>query len=347
MKCKLLIMCILVLVCTSCYEEFDIHPVSSNKLCMHGKIFAGDTIRLEIKVSSMWDEVPPSLKDTSKLNAELYVNGRFKENFKVRAIYTSNLDYRIEALALGAKYRPQEGDRIKIIVKHQDYGEVMGETEVPKAVKISDFECKVKSMRQLKRNNLPYGIQYSDSIVYLECELEANIEFEDPVETANYYGFRVVNGESMLSHLYSIYIDDPILEEYINPIDVLFNEQGFPRYLGGDTRFSAFSDHSFNGERKKVSIKCNFYCYELPKNTPQPLMMRFGLVSLTKESFDAALSEWNIFNSYKRDLGELGLGSYIWLASNVSTSGGYLYATSVDARYADLDSVVRKYYLEH
>lgn len=210
---------------------------------------------------------------------------------------------------------------------------------MPKAVKISNIECNVKSFSPLKRSE-------NDSLVYCDLDIWIDVEFDDPVGESNFYS---LSGgmQGYMPQFANFDIEDPIFKEYLNPLDVLYAENMGTNLFGVSPKFHHFADHSFDGKRKKFTLTRTNSAYAFYLDGRKSQKASINLYSETKESFDVMLSMWNYIFSYKKDLSELGLGGYIWLASNVSTSGGYVVSRSKDIQYVDVDRVVRKYYEEH
>lgn len=343
MKFNIFIISVLVLLCTGCYEEFDINPEAQVRMCMIGNVNAGKQVSVRVRLSSTWNDDSPCLIDTADLRVELFVNGQFTENLKINSVYRYKQPYTVEHIELNSQYCPKEGDHVEVVASCKNYGEVRGETEIPKAIKIRSVACKLKSCKYLTSSELPKFEKLNDSTAFFNVELDVDVEFQDPQGVANYYSLIGVYSQPITGNIVS---DDPIFYEYLNPIDESICKYSPLLILGGNSRFSYFSDNSIDGQIKKISMSYHCIHYALNKKTATPDLFQVNLSSVTKETFDAELSIWNNRFSYKNQLSEAGLGEYIWLVSNVSTSGGYIRGVSTDKQSVDIDSIVRKYYIE-
>lgn len=356
---------LIILSCTGCYEEFNLKPEGEPKLCLYSCATAGQPLSAFVAVSHIWGTEKISQKEVIDTDVKLYVNDSFIETLTYDGSHSDSEYY----LAFRAKYIPKERDRIRIVALNKKYGETSGETTVSNYVHISDIKCEVMDFTKLPHTTpgiVSDKVYDYSNCIFCDVTLSITIEFEDPANEVNFY---------KLGHKHDLYDEkggiistldpsasqeskdywrkywtvastsckDPIFSEYIDPIDKLFAE-GENSTADGGINLDIFSDNTISGQRRSMEIKWVCSRYPLPLDETNPYKVKISLSSISKEVFEGELSLWNLRNSYKKDLAKIGLGNYIWVASNVSSNGGYVGSSADDYILVDIYGEILKYY---
>ncbi len=342
MRINLILISILALLCTGCYEEYNINLKDKGepRMCMSADVNNGVPVVAYIGLSHLWGEDYNEKIKSDEVEVKLYADGRYVEDL-VEEVDRRNDSESNKVYKYISTYIPHQGEKICIVTTHPKYGEVRGETQVPVAVKISNLECILTSCRRIPKREIPEWVEYNDSNAYFDFQLEVNVEFDDPADEVNFYNLSC-SWDFVWGIESSISVEDPIFNEYLSPMLIAYINEVVRRGLEGGRDMKMFSDYSINGKRKKFKMIWRHSMYVLPLYEVRAPKTFVELQSLSEYTFKGKLSLFNYLYSYKRDLAELGLGEYIWVASNVSTSGGYISSVSSDRCYVDIDSIVRK-----
>lgn len=309
-KTHALLLFLLTLLLTGCYEDFDPKIDTEPVLCLNSLITAGEQIN--VRVSRTWvytDEAGTKDHSVSDATVSIYANG----------------------IPVDSGYLPAEGDRIRIHAFSPKYGEAEAEVTVPVATGISgsDYSCTVT---ELSATQYPAtGIR-----AHVRFDIRMSIDLQDRGETDDFHRLthrtfdkgggtytktRSAVGADLSGGNFEAL--DPVFYQQVDPFeDVMY----------GSYHTMFFSDRLYNGEVKPLTFgfsNCTFY---ISNWDGDPVDLECGW-EITLFSISESYYNWLAYSDQESgiifgDFTDVGLAEPIWAYSNVSTGAGVVAAQS-------------------
>ena len=317
---------------TSCYTDFEPDLESTPVVCLNSRIIAGSKIKAEVTRTWRYSEGNPASEHLNiYLNdseVALYVNDRFEEDLELG---NDTVNWHEIKPVFKAKYIPQEGDKIKLVVTNKTYGNAEAEVTVPHAVDIEKVETKV-SNEEISENS---DTKYSSTF-----DMLVNVSFTDPANSVNYYLFDIERGsfeDAMEFDFYPEYDNvresvvispdysrEPLFSEHITPIETVISD--------GYGLYTVFSDRQISGKHYTLDIptECGYnWSNEDRIDVERRCTIDVNLYHISPEYYKYMLSLWAATEGISGALGDVGLGQPVWEFSNVSTGAGIVAAAAV------------------
>ena len=313
---KKLIISLLPVLLTGCYETFTPDIYVKPVLCMNSLITAGQPIT--VQVSHTWlytDEAADRDHSVPDAVVTIIVNGEVKD----------------------ADYLPQEGDTVRLIAESPTYGKAEAEVTVPYAVPVDALRWKAVITDQWV-NHVEEWKMHAD----LSFNLKAEIDIDDVAETEDYYRFSYLGfyhssaSEDITTDNGDIYYYDQCfmtLGQFDYDAEPIFSEHigVFESIMGGDAYgFTFFTDRQFSGKTYPLHLQFNDCRYYVESRTWEPLLLDCGFIftvhKVSKSYYDWVNYVWHREDDPFADITEAGFGDPIWAYSNVSTGAGVVAA---------------------
>lgn len=305
---------LLIILITSCKEEFDDIPDIGRKIVINGLITTDSLLNVRIGKSTYINDISGNsgneLNDLDSAKVQIYMNGTLIDSLNHVPFYSFYLwnvfnsgNYRSKSVF------PKPGHQYTIIAKVYNIPEASTIITIPDLVSI----VKVDTSRII----LSPG-SYINSNEGFICK----IEFVDPANRSNYYMFNIreiVNKDCATpNNNLEFYCLDPFVEEKL--------------FSGIKNEGIAFSDKLFNGQRHTLSviIKREVLSIYSPGNKQT---ICFRLYSITEEFFQYIKN----LNLYNKNLGN-PLAEPVMIYSNIKGGYGMVTGASVSS-----DSIVFQY----
>lgn len=314
---KKIIIAILPLIFCGCTENFIPQLEEQPVLCINSLITAGQPVEISVSRTFMYTDYSPDVDYKVKdADVALFVNGEQKP----------------------ADYRPNEGDRLRVVADSPTYGHAEANVTVPesvgiKAVKVKPSVSKINKKVISETQGVTIDISFS---------LMIELEIEDSPRTDNYFNLDLKlfpswnndypflpepeEGEtSIIFNPGSLDYDiEPIFSEHIGVLEAI---------VDGDVYgYNFFTDRQFSGSTYTLHLyypKCNFRL-----NAPRfnddlldcGMEINFNTISLSYYNWLNYL--WLSNESFQSVIIDAGLGNQFWAYSNVSTGAGVVAAQS-------------------
>lgn len=334
-KYLLLLISVLTMSLTSCYEEFEPDIESTPVLCMNSEITPGDSINLFLTRTWRWSEGDQKKIDVEVRDAEvrLFVNGKYEETLTRTTIHTGmgfDSPYPEERECYQSRYRPKSGDEIRIEASTSEYGDAFAEAKVPFPVPIDRVEPQFQSLIAL-------GDTTGFPAVSDRCEFKMRLKlltyFTDPADSVNYYDFSVststysnYDGEAQayIGSAYPIFSDEPIFTEHVSVLESVIAET---------SGYTIFSDRQINGKTYPLRTgfdNLSFYYFNpLDLEAPKECGIKISLRHIDQIYYKHVISLWEANDAIVGSLGGVGLAPAVYPYSNVSTGAGVVAAYAV------------------
>lgn len=321
---KKIIISLLPLGMTGCYQDIDLNLNVEPVLCMNSLITAGRPI--EVQLSHTWLYTDQSAADdhwVTDATVTIVVNGDVCD----------------------ADYIPQEGDTIRLIAESRRYGRAEAEVTVP-------FAEPIKSVTV---QPIVEGVQLYDKDFkmdgFVKFSINADVELADNAATDDFYRFSYlafytsssgnddqwdpVTNPRPYSYLYWGVLQaeaEPIFSEHIGV---------FESIMGADAYgFTFFTDRQFSGRIYTLHIQFAGCYYLVQSKEWQPDLLDCGyeltLHKVSKSYYDWANYVWHSEDDPFGDISEAGFGDPIWAYSNVSTGAGVVAAQAISSYTVNL-----------
>lgn len=320
---------------TSCVKYVDLeHLRPDPKLVLNS--VAQPNVPLTATVSRTWfytDDHPNVTIEDARVS--LYVNGQYVEDmswYEEESEYNSVGYYR-------SAYKPSEGDKLRLEVRKQGFGDVSAECVVPvkpELLKLEAVKEQYAGSYGFTGYRTIYRTTFKDSPREDDCYLIRGLRGEPVYEYDEETGERVFTGKYSWGSTSFDYTDEPVFKNKVSVLDEVFGNDWLSGYNG-----RPFSDELINGMEYTLKLTNNYYggyypSYppgpdeEEPGNTP-PSYMKIYLYTLSEPYYQylTALAEL-ADGSLNNDLVGAGLAEPIRVGSNVAGGTGIFGAATVD-----------------
>lgn len=331
--------CIVSLLLTSCYEDFNPDINIEPKLCINSLITAGEPI--EVKVSHTWLYTDPTSENDHSVDdasVTIYVNGT----------------------AQAEDYIAQEGDEIRIVAKSNLYGEAEATVTVPVSTPIAHVKCtpRVTNVYSLNipraENDYDIVSQYAD----ITFDILIELTIEDKSATDKYFHYDCIGyhkgtepddafGNPIISSNFYlgtfIYEAEPIFAEHIGLLESISGMDAWG--------FTFFTNRQFTG--KSYTLNLRYTSANVSVNTigdindAMDFEMELYLSSVSMSYYNWANYEWQMDSGLIGDLGNIGFCDPVWGYSNVSTGAGVVAAQSLSTYTLNLHDYLYDALMEH
>lgn len=248
---RIIYICSLVITITACSKEIDLeHLRPTPRLVLNSVVIVGEPVTASLSRTWFYTEDHPdvSIKDGE---VKLYVNDEFVEQMVWK---DGSLGKGIPGLYF-AEYKPNIGDKLKIIAKAENYNEVFAETILPESVPIKAFKVEHESESE-------GAWVYSRDIFY--------VTFQDMPARSDYYliyfevGYPDWNEEGYTgtyswSSIWLDHVDDPLFTSDISALDKVLDNYWLSSKYG-----RVFTDDWISGQEYTLRLPGG------PNYAPQP-----------------------------------------------------------------------------
>ena len=328
--------CVLSLLFTGCFEEFDPGIEQPSVLFVNALIHPGETLKVDVTHTWAWTE-SDKITDVNVRDAQvrLYVNGEYAENLKYEE--TDSIDRYGEPIIIAGYYGayiPREGDNIRIEAECEAYGRADAEVTVPHAVDINRVEMTL--------SNYFEWTDWNDELEY-NFDLNSLVYFTDPAAETNYYMFEVafddpvrVDDDGLVGVIYTPFIDysrEPLFSEHMTVLDWVLD--------GATYNYSFFTDRQISGKEYALHIPIERVMVTTTTRDVDMELEHYGvnltLYSISRSYYDYLMSVWMDDEGANASLGVLG--NPVFPVSNVSSGAGVVASTARSTMHVELASL--------
>lgn len=328
---KKIIISLLPVLLTGCYETFtpdvDVKPV----LCMNSLITAGKPI--DVRVTRTWlfsDEEASRDHWVTDAVVTIIVNGEVKD----------------------ADYIPGEGDTVHLIAESETYGRAEAEVTVPYAVPVEAVRWKAIITDQWSSDDDGWDMQAN-----LSFNLNAELDITDVAATDDYYRFSYLGfynsgveiGDSYPDVDYTSDLSYMTLGEFNYDAEPIFSEHigVFESIMGADAYgFTFFTDRQFSGKTYPLHLQYTDCRYYVKSQQWESQLLDCGFTftihKISKSYYNWANYVWHREDDPFTDITEAGFGDPIWGYSNVSTGAGVVAAESTSTCQINLSEFLEE-----
>lgn len=310
---------ILLLICSSCYNEIDLDKYRDQEgkdlLTLNSMINPDSIITIFATKTAYYtdEETTHRFEYVKDLNIELAINDKISQTMNMqvdttgRIYYTSNL-------------RANAGDKIEYTTTYKSK-QVSGYDYCPHKVEIESVATRVEGPMIYDSNN-SYIIHY-------------DIKFNDPQKKSNYYYLEIqdtVGG--MITRVSSyIYEDEFVFQQLQNQIQALVPAWEFPVITGGSGL--PFSDYAIDGKSYTLKIKEIYPAYFAINK--QMLGREIKLFAISENYYKYLVSILcNMNNIDFNGIINIGMSNPIAIYSNINGGVGIVGAYNLDAQHINL-----------
>lgn len=326
-----LIIFLLPICFTACYEDFTPEVGTEPVLCMNSLITAGEPVEVQLTHTRLYTD---SDADCTVTDATLsvFANGELQD----------------------ASYIPAEGDLIRLVADSPVYGHAEAEVRVPVCVPVKHLEWKPE-VKDLWTDDVPGWAM--NAVVSFSVRMELTID--DPQAQDNYYRL-----SSQWFYHSGNYVDTEVVpdpdEEVTDKVlfspgslqydaEPIFSEHIgiFDHVMGGDTTgFTFFTDRQFSGRSYTLHLHYADGSYAVNSRQYDPELLDCGLSvalhTVSESYYDWVNYQWQRDNGPLGDISDMGLGDPLRGYSNVSSGAGVVAAQSYVEYTICLDSFLKK-----
>lgn len=326
---KKIIISLLPVLLTGCYETFTPHIDVTPVLCMNALITAGQPINVQVSRSWLFsDQAADEDHSVSDAVVSIIVNGELKD----------------------ADYIPQEGDTVHLIAESRTYGKAEAEVTVPYAVPIDAVRWKPTATRLWVDNVDGWEMQAD-----LTFNLNAELDITDVADSEDYYRFSYLGFYHSGVDQDDDYFDDHYFSEYCfmtlgqfqTDAEPIFSEHigVFESIMGGEAYgFTFFTDRQFTGKTYPLHLQFNDCRYFVRSQTWEPLLLDCGFTftihRISRSYYDWVNYAWHREDDPFSDIIDAGFGEPIWGYSNVSTGAGIVAAEATSTYQINLSEFI-------
>lgn len=329
----------IMLLLSSCYEEFTPNIDTKPVLCLNSLITAGEPIHVDVTHTWLYTDLEGA-KDHAVNDAivKIYANGEL----------------------IDSNYIPSEGDKIMITADSESYGHAEAEVTVPHATSIKEVRFTPHLISSWSNESDHWFINSS-----YDFNVDIQLDIDDPGDAENYYRFSYLSfNQGELDYNSGITTPDTSKEYFngIQDIDAGYGELDqpggfystnfyagrldyrsepiftehigmFETILSGDySGFEFFTDRQFQGSVYHLNLQFANCYYKIVLQNPDTDIVNCGyyltLHTISKSYYDWANYKWQEEDGPITDLGTSGLADPMWAYSNVSTGAGVVAACS-------------------
>ncbi len=315
---------------TGCYSDFEPDIESTPVVCINANAKVGEQLMIFVTRTWRWSEhIEESSLDLKDANVVLYVNDSEYEEVKYKSREYYNPLNPMSNLQWGylSDYIPRSGDKIRIVVHSNEYGDAEGEVIVPDPVEIEDVQVSA-DIKTSDNGEFRFYTGQASLLLY----------FTDPADITNYYlvGSSLSGAGVELQYTagYINYDSEPLFTEHVSSLEsALSNTYGL----------TIFSDRMISGKRYPLHLRLEDITYPIKisegfDSNQSSVCIR--LTSISESYYRHVISVWERNEGVNGILEGIGLADPVWECSNVSTGAGVISASALFVINLPLSSIV-------
>lgn len=321
----------LLLLLTSCMEDFDPNVGTRPVLCLNSVITAGEPV--VVNVTHTWfftDTAGADDHAVKDAEVRIYANGLLVDQ---------------------SEWVPQPGDLVRIEATSPTYGDAWAEVKVPLAPTAEIISADPELLQ-----SWPFSADMFEvgQIIDFNIKVQLRVHDSNPVSEYYHIGFAGIGTGAILDdHGEQIMASDLLTGEINYDAEPIFSEHisEFDYVTGSDAYgFTFFTDRQFTGSSYTLHLDFSNMEYRIQAAQYDPSLivceMAFTLSSVSESYYNYVNYRWQTDDGLFGDLGDIGFTDPVWAYSNVSTGAGLVCARTPLTLTVDLRDFILAYIVQ-